>query len=75
MGKGNGHGSRRRAPAARASEPQAARTSDPRKVSVYLPDAILHEIQGEAQRQERSLSWIVQKSWRMAREEIKKLAV
>lgn len=71
MGKGgNKHGSRR-TPAAG----QVQRSSDPRKVSVYLPDEILHEIQEEAKRQERSLSWIVQKAWRVSRDEIRKLVV
>ena len=33
---------------------------------------MLREIQEEATRQDRSLSWIVQKAWKIARNEIKK---
>lgn len=69
MGKGGSSGSRR------APEPEPKSKSDPRKVSVYLPEPILGEIQTEAERRERSLSWILQKSWKMAREELRKLPV
>jgi uncharacterized small protein (TIGR04563 family) len=33
---------------------------------------MLKEIQAEAARQDRSLSWILQKAWKIARSEIKK---
>jgi uncharacterized small protein (TIGR04563 family) len=33
---------------------------------------MLKEIQDEATRQDRSLSWIVQKAWKIARKEIMK---
>jgi uncharacterized small protein (TIGR04563 family) len=33
---------------------------------------MLKEIKAEAQRQDRSLSWIVQKAWKLARTEIAK---
>ncbi len=33
---------------------------------------MLKEIADEAARQDRSLSWLVQKAWRLAREEIKR---
>jgi uncharacterized small protein (TIGR04563 family) len=33
---------------------------------------MLKEIQEEATRQDRSLSWIVQKAWKIARNEIRK---
>ena len=46
--------------------------SDKRKQSLYFPEAMLQEIQSEANRQDRSLSWIVQQAWRVARGEIKK---
>ena len=35
--------------------------SDKRKQSLYFPEEMLKEIQEEATRQDRSLSWIVQK--------------
>jgi uncharacterized small protein (TIGR04563 family) len=46
--------------------------SDKRKQSLYFPEEMLKEIQEEATRQDRSLSWIVQKAWRIARNEIRK---
>lgn len=44
--------------------------SDKRKQSLYFPDAMLEEVQSEAHRQDRSLSWIMQQAWRIARGEI-----
>ncbi len=46
--------------------------SDKRKQSLYFPEDMLKEIQAEAARQDRSLSWMVQKAWKIARSEIKK---
>jgi uncharacterized small protein (TIGR04563 family) len=46
--------------------------SDKRKQSLYFPEEMLQEISREANRQDRSLSWIVQKAWKIAREEISK---
>ena len=37
--------------------------SDKRKQSLYFPEEMLKEIQEEATRQDRSLSWIVPKAW------------
>jgi uncharacterized small protein (TIGR04563 family) len=47
--------------------------TDSRKQSLYFPEAMLDEIQREAGRQDRSLSWIVQQAWRMARVDIRKI--
>jgi len=44
--------------------------SDKRKQSLYFPEQMLQEIGAEATRQDRSLSWIVQKAWKAARKEI-----
>ena len=44
--------------------------SDKRKQSLYFPEDMLKEIANEAMRQDRSLSWIVQKSWKAARKDI-----
>ena len=41
--------------------------SDKRKQSLYFPEEMLREIQEEATRQDRSLSWIVQKAWKISR--------
>jgi len=46
--------------------------SDKRKQSLYFPEEMLKEIQEEATRQDRSLSWIVQRAWMIARREIMK---
>jgi uncharacterized small protein (TIGR04563 family) len=46
--------------------------SDKRKQSLYFPEEMLKEIQDEATRQDRSLSWIVQQAWRIARNEVKR---
>ena len=46
--------------------------SDKRKQSLYFPEDMLREIQEEANRQDRSLSWVVQKAWKIARKEIMK---
>ncbi len=45
---------------------------DKRKQSLYFPEQMLDEITREAARQDRSLSWIVQKAWKIARKEIAK---
>ena len=46
--------------------------ADKRKQSLYFPEDMLKENQDEANRQDRSLSWIVQQAWRISRGEIKK---
>lgn len=45
-------------------------STDKRKQSLYFPEDMLREIQEEATRQDRSLSWVVQQAWRVARSEI-----
>jgi uncharacterized small protein (TIGR04563 family) len=47
--------------------------SEKRKQSLYFPDEMLKEIQAEAARQDRSLSWIVQRAWQAARKDIMNL--
>ena len=47
--------------------------TDHRKQSLYFPEEMLMEIQREAERQDRSLSWIVQQAWKVARADIKKM--
>lgn len=51
---------------------EATRT-DKRKQSLYFPESMLQEIKEEAARLDRSLSWVVQRAWKLARLEIKKL--
>ncbi len=40
---------------------------DERKVSVYLSDAEFDEIRREAHRLDRSISWVLQRAWIIAR--------
>ena len=54
------------------AEDKKATQTDKRKQSLYFPEDMLSEIKREALRQDRSLSWIVQQAWRIAREEIRK---
>lgn len=46
-------------------------SADKRKQSLYFPDEMLKEIQHEAHRLDRSLSWVVQQGWKLARERMK----
>lgn len=45
--------------------------ADKRKQSLYFPEDMLSEIQHEAARLDRSLSWIVQNGWKFARAKLK----
>ena len=45
--------------------------TDKRKQSLYFPEEMLKEIQEEANRQDQSLSWVVQQAWKIARDRIK----
>ena len=47
--------------------------SQKRKVTLYFNAAMLAETQKEALRQDRSVSWIIQASWRIARETVKQM--
>ncbi len=47
--------------------------TDKRKQSLYFPESMLTEIKEEAARLDRSLSWVVQRAWKISRLEIKKL--
>jgi uncharacterized small protein (TIGR04563 family) len=41
-----------------------------KKLTLYFPEDMLEETRTEAERQERSLSWIIQTAWKIARGEI-----
>jgi uncharacterized small protein (TIGR04563 family) len=51
----------------------AGQKTDKRKQSLYFPGPMLDEIAAEARRLDRSLSWVVQRAWKSARDEIKLL--
>lgn len=46
--------------------------SDKRKQSLYFPEDMIEEISREARRQDRTMSWIMQQAWKIARSEITK---
>lgn len=43
-----------------------------KKLTLYFPEEMLEETKEEAARQDRSLSWIIQTAWRIARDEMKR---
>ena len=43
---------------------------DKKKQSLYFPTDMLDEMQREAERQERPLSWIMQQAWKLSRDKI-----
>ncbi len=51
----------------------ASEKTDKRKQSLYFPETMLDEIKLEAERLNRSLSWVVQRAWKVARQDVKKL--
>jgi uncharacterized small protein (TIGR04563 family) len=42
--------------------------------TLYLPEERVRKIESEAGRLDRSLSWVVQRAWKIAQEGIKKLS-
>lgn len=42
------------------------------KMTLYFPPELLEEARQEAQRQERTVSWILQKAWEFARQDIRR---
>ena len=48
-------------------------TSDKRKQSLYFPETMLQDIKHEAERLDRSLSWIVQRCVKIGLQDIRKL--
>ena len=43
---------------------------DARKQSLYFPGDMLAEMKEEARRLDRSLSWVVQRAWKLAKSDI-----
>lgn len=41
------------------------------KRSIYLPDSIILEIESEAKRQDRTVSWLIKRAWLESRGKIK----
>lgn len=44
-----------------------------KRQALYFPSDMLQDIQGEAERQDRSISWLIQQAWRIARNELRKV--
>ena len=40
------------------------------KLTLYFPEDMIEEAQTEAKRQDRSISWIVQQAWRLAKDQL-----
>jgi uncharacterized small protein (TIGR04563 family) len=57
----------------RTNENGTPSSTDNRKQSLYFPETMLEEIKAEAQRLDRSLSWVVQRAWKTARAELRKI--
>lgn len=43
------------------------------KQSLYFPDDMLKEIREQALRLDRSLSWVVQRAWKIARRQVQQM--
>lgn len=43
------------------------------KLTLYFPEAVLEELKAEAERQDRSLSWIMQRAWMISRQNLKQM--
>jgi uncharacterized small protein (TIGR04563 family) len=40
------------------------------KLTVYVPDDVFNEMKNEADRQDRTVSWLVEHCWRIARKQV-----
>ena len=47
--------------------------SQTRRQALYFPSDMLQELQGEAARQDRSISWLIQQAWKVARGELQRI--
>ena len=55
------------------SQGAMGQASNKLRQSLYFPEEMLREIQAQATRQDRSLSWIVQQAWRIARAQMARI--
>ena len=58
---------------AQGAKGRGSKGSDKRKQSLYFPESMLKEIMAEAARLDRSLSWVMQRAWQVARKDIRKI--
>jgi uncharacterized small protein (TIGR04563 family) len=54
----------------KSEKKKSAGSKDKRKQSLYLPNDLMAEVAAEAARQDRSISWLVQKAWKIAKDRI-----
>lgn len=40
------------------------------KLTIYVPDDVFNEMKNEADRQDRTVSWLVEHTWRLSRKQI-----
>lgn len=53
------------------SSPRGPDDYDARKASVYLPADAYEELRRQAARLDRSVSWVMQQAWRVARQHLR----
>lgn len=51
-----------------------SRSSVQRKQSLYFPEEMLGELQSEAQRLDRSVAWLVERAWKIAKRQVMSLS-
>lgn len=61
---------RRAAPGSASPPPTSPAADTPVQQALFFPAPVLVDIQAEAARQDRNLSWLIQHAWQMARERI-----
>lgn len=44
-----------------------------KKLTLYFPENLVNETKAEALRHDRSLSWIIEMAWRIARDQIESM--
>ena len=44
-----------------------------RRQNLYFPSEMLEELQHQASRQDRSISWLIQQAWKFARSELRRI--
>ena len=44
-----------------------------RRQALYFPSEMLAELQKEAQRQDRSISWLIHQAWKIARTDLRRI--
>jgi len=49
------------------------RDHESRRQSLYFPSEMLEELQREGNRLDRSISWLIQQSWKIAKNELHKI--